>query len=336
MIGCLAYSNPYHGLDFIHFFIVLFQRLFMFLTGRGGGLSLAADEIQVLVLIGVSISSGIVGTFLVLRKMTMLANALSHTILLGIVGVFLFTQFNHHAEGHHEFHLLGMLIAAVVTGILTTFLTEFLTQTVHLQEDASTGLVFTTLFSIAIILVSMFTRNAHIGIEVVMGNVDALHVEDLKLVYAILLLNVCVFTAFFKEFKLTSFDSQLAKSLGVSTVFFNYFIMTQASLTSIGAFRAVGVLMVLAFIVGPTLTARLLTNDLKALILLSGGLGSLASFCGVAFSRHYLSVYGIPLATSGVTVCMIALFFGLAIVCSPKSGLFIRWLRRRKLKQKVT
>nr|MBA3815720.1 metal ABC transporter permease [Parachlamydiaceae bacterium] len=155
--------------------------------------ALASDEIQILVLAGVAISSALVGTFLILRKMTMLANSLSHTILIGIVIAFLITQngvFDQEHEHHQAINVKAMLFASLVMGLVTTFLTEILTKWGRLQEDASIGIVSTNLFSMGVIGVTVLTRNAHIGIEAVMGNVDALQLSDCKLVYIVLLINV--------------------------------------------------------------------------------------------------------------------------------------------------
>lgn len=317
------YFNPYTGKTFFGVLGEILWRLWAFVTGEIGWQNLASDEIQILVLAGIAASAALIGTFLVLRRMTMLANSLSHTILIGIVLVFLWTQGAVGADEHGHAGVIdiqAMLIAALIMGLVTAFLTEMLTKVVRLQEDASTGLVFTSLFAIGVIALTVLTRNAHIGTEVVMGNADALQLDDCKLVYLILLINIAVFTLFFKEFKITTFDSGLARALGFTPFIFNYLLMIQVSITSIGAFRAVGVLMVLAFITGPVLTARLLTHDLKKLILVAMLLGIMASIVGVALSRHMLTVYGMPLSTGGIVVCVIVVEYLFTI--------FIRLLRK--------
>lgn len=310
----MLYHNPYSDQTFLSFFQELFKRFSFFIKGDLSFNDLVSDEIQVLVLIGIASSSALVGTFLVLKRMSMLANSLSHTILLGIIIAVAIT--GHGFEYSEDYlKLIDMkiiLIASLVSGFLTTFLTEFLTNSGKIQVDASTGIVFTTLFALGIILTTILTRNAHIGTEIVMGNIDALHIDDCKLVFWIFLLNVCLTLCFFKEYKITSFDSVLARSLGFFPSFFNYLLMVQASITIIGAFRAVGVLVVLAFIVGPVLTARLLTQDLKVLLILAVVVGWLTSLCGVAVSRHFLTVYEMPLSTSGIVVCIMVAFFFLA------------------------
>lgn len=304
-----TYSNPYYGLNFWEFILVFAGRFLALISGQVKFSQLASDEIQIIVLSGVAISSALVGTFLILRHMTMLANALSHTILLGIVFAYLFTG-NTSAHGHHTtLYLPTMLGAALMTGILTTFLTNLLTKVVRLQEDASIGLVFTSLFALGIILVTVLTRSAHIGLEVVMGNADALQLEDCNLVFLILAINITVFILFFKEFQITTFDPILAKALGFSLVFFDYLLMILTSATSVGAFRAVGVLMVLALITGPSLTARLISHNLKKMLILASLIGCIASFIGVALARHFLSVYDIPLSTGGIVVCTILIIY---------------------------
>lgn len=316
--------NPYFGNHLGDFFLTLIYRLPKIM---GGNVELALDELQLLVLICVGISSSLVGCFLVLRRMTMLANALSHTILLGIAITYVLT----FQEGSEEGVRMGdLFVAALVTGMLTTFLTEFLSRVMGLQEDASTGLVFTSLFALGIVVVTAWSRNAHIGAEVVMGNADALHPKDLTMVAWIMVGNLLLFALLFKEYQLTTFDGSLAKAVGVSVGIYNYLLMAQVSATAIGAFRAVGVLMVLALMIGPALTARLLTHRLKGMLLWSCGVAVSSALLGVALSRHMLSVYHTPLSTAGLTVCVITGLFLVALLFSREQGVVTHWLRLRR------
>lgn len=324
------FFNPYYGQNFWEFLVEFIHRMEWLLTGQLNIQDLVSDELQVLVLMGVAISSALVGTFLILRRMTMLANSLSHTILMGIVLAFFLTSLSSHQEGAHSDHVAPlpiMLLAALLVGLLTTFLTQFLTKTGKLQEDASTGLVFTSLFALGIILVTVLTRDAHIGTEAVMGNADALHSSDLFWVYIIVLCNLFLFIFFFKEFKLTTFDTNLAYALGFSPAFFNYLLMAQVSATSITSFRAVGVLLVLAFMTGPPLAARLLTHHLKTMLIGAMGLGSLCALVGVALTRHILTIYGTALSTSGVVVCTILVMYVCIIIFSLNRD---SWTKRKK------
>jgi len=297
------YYNPYSNETFFGFFLQFAIRLWAFLTGKLSVDGWVSDEIQVFVLIGVAASSAILGCFLVLRRMTMLANALSHTILLGIVGAYVLTigVASDHGGSHHDsINITAMLWASLAMGLVTTFLAEFLNKNMGLQEDASIGIVFSSLFALGVILVTLLTRSAHIGTEVVMGNVDGLQLADCKLVYFTLGVNCIIILLFFKEFKLTTFDQGFSRSLGISPTIYNYLLMTLVSATAIAAFRAVGVLMVLSFLTGPSLTARFLTDRFKPMIFISIGIGVFCSFTGVALSRHLLTVYGIALSTGGL------------------------------------
>jgi manganese/zinc/iron transport system permease protein len=329
------FFSPYYDQNFFQVIGQFFYRMSTLVSGNLAWSDLASDDIQILVLMGVAASSALVGSFLVLRRMTMLANSLSHTILMGIVLAYFFSN-----EGPNHSHdstppMQSMLIASLIMGFITAFLTEFLTKVGRLQEDASTGLVFTSLFALGVIALTILTKNAHIGTEAIMGNADALHIDDIKWTYWILGGNALLISLFFKEFKITTFDPALAAALGFSTLFFNYLLMAQVSATSISAFRAVGVLLVLAFMTGPVLTARLLVSDLKQLVLVAVGLGMLASLIGVALARHILSNWGIALSTSGLVVCCIAILYMLAILFAPQRGLILTWIYKRKLQNNL-
>lgn len=297
--------NPYHGETFFSFLLIFIQRMSHVLFGSLSFNDLASDEIQIFVLAGVAISSALVGSFLVLRRMTMLANSLSHTILMGIVLAYFFTE---------GFSMPALLIASLLMGLLTTFLTEFLTKAGKVQEDASTGIIFTSLFALGVILVTILTRDAHIGTEAVMGNADALHRDDLFWVYFVVLANILLISLLFKEFQLSTFDSALAYSLGFSPLIFNYLLMAQVSATTMTSFRAVGVILVLAFMTAPVLTARCFTHRLKSLLFISSFLGVLCSFIAVAATRHILTVYGMALSTSGVVVCTLLVLYLLVLM----------------------
>lgn len=291
--------NPYRGVDFFQFFGVFFSRLFSLKA-------LAPDEIQVFVLFLIGLAASLVGTLLVLKRMTMLANSLSHTILVGIVIAYLFLFKNSSGM---PINVSVLILASFITGLITTFLTQFLHQVIKLQEDASIGIVFTSLFALGIVLVTLYTRNAHIGIEVVMGNADALHFDDLKIAALAAALNISFIFIFFKEWKLVCFDQGLAASLGFRPTMFYYLLMFLTSATAISAFRAVGVMLFLAFLVGPPLIARLISTSLKKILWISIGISACASLVSVALARHILSVYQISLSTSGLAVSFIGFCF---------------------------
>lgn len=298
--------NPYYNQDFFGFFFVLFQRLSQLLTGHIGIHNLASDEIQMLVLACLGVSSALCGSFLVLKKMTMMANSISHTILLGIIPAFLLGS-------GERFDLFTLIMAAIIAAWLTAFCTQALCNFTRLQVDASLGIVFTSLFALGIILATLLTRNSHIGAETVMGNVDALHPDDLKGALFILLLNLSMIVLFYRYWQITAFDSAYATLLGIPAERFNYLLLFLSSLTLVGSFRAVGVLMVLTFITAPPLIARLFCSSLKKLLFISTTIAFFVSLSGVALSRHFLTVYDLALSTGGLLVTLFGIIYLLSI-----------------------
>lgn len=312
--------NPYIETNFFTFFTTLFWRIFDFPT------QLASDEVQLLTLIAVSLSCALTGVWLTLRKMTMLANALSHTVLLGIVLAFLvyksFYPINLDATFALPFSYL--FIAALFVAVVTTYLTQVLNKKGRLQEEASIGIVFTTLFALGVLIVNLTARNACIGIEAVMGNVDVLSKNDLSIVYPIFLINLAAILLFSKELLISTFDEAFAKALGFKTNLITYGLMALVSLTIISSFKAVGVIMVLSFLTIPAVISRLYTHSIKKMLFLSCLIGVGSSLIGVALSRHILTEFGVPLSTGSLIVTLLSLF-------ALGSLLFYKFKNRRLL-----
>ncbi|MBF8262725.1 MAG: ABC-type transporter, permease subunit [Parachlamydiales bacterium] len=307
--------SPYWDLHFFEIFAQIGQRLLLLF--QGGGI-LAADEIQILVLGCISISCGVLGPVLVLKKMTMLANSLAHTILLGLAISFLISRSMFSSTGFDMPHLLfGALIAA----LLTVFSTYVLTRLFRLQEDASIGLVFTALFALGIVVVTLFTRDVHLSVEVVMGNADALRFEDLVVAADLALMNGLFVLLFFWPLQMSSFDSGQSMMMGNRLNLLQPLLLFLTAASCIGAFRAVGVLLVLSFLVGPFLIARLFFHRLWHLLIVTPAIGIFASLIGVALARHLLSVYGLALSTGGIVSTLIALLYPAARIVSKFSRL---------------
>ena len=292
----------YWGKDFFTFFVVLLGRCF-----RGEIIHPESDEVQIVVLACIGIACAMVGSFLVLRKMAMVANAISHTVLIGVVGAFLVL---HYGLGKPFSQLLDidmklLVMASLLASLVTMGCTEFLHQTLRLSKDASIGLVFTSLFSAGIVLVTLFTKNTHIGAELIMGNVDMLHPHDIWTGLILVGLNLMGFVLLKKEYVVTSFDGPFAKMVGISPIVMQYVMVVQTSITLVGAFRAVGVVLVLALLVVPPVTARLFVHRVWPMIGVSAGISSGAALIAVALSRHMVTVYDIALSTSGLMVVLL-------------------------------
>lgn len=303
--------NPYSGLDGFSTLILFFQRMFLWAFGSLQIEQLASDEIQMLSLSAVAVSCACVGAFLVLKRMTMLANSLSHTILPGLVVAYWICKFYTDQIGFSvsDMSILTLVLASVATALLTIGMIWVLKHGFNLHEDASISLVSTMMVAIGIVFVTVLTRSAHLGIEAVMGNVDALHRNDLIHISQILVFDLLAIFPFFHRWKIISFDPQFAKTQGVSEGLWSAVLLFITALTVVGAFRAVGILLVLVFLVGPVLTARLFTSRLLSMVLLACGIGVFLSLLGVAVSRHFLSMYEVPLSTAGIVSTLIGLTY---------------------------
>ncbi len=290
-------------------------------------MSTAQMEIQAIAAV-VAVACALPGVFLVLRKMAMMSDAISHAILPGIVVAFFITE---------DLASPLLIAAAALTGILTVFLVEMLHRTRLVKEDAAMGLVFPALFSIGVIMISRFAGGVHLDIDaVLLGELafapfDRLVVfgydigpRSLYLMGGILLVNLVFILLFFKELKLATFDPGLAAALGFSPLLIHYALMTLVSVTAVGAFEAVGSILVVALMIAPPATAYLLTERLGLMILLSAGIGVASAISGY-WGAHLLdaSLAAPPPPPGGA-------LFGLVYLTAPRRGLIAIARRRQR------
>ncbi|MCM1299370.1 MAG: metal ABC transporter permease [Firmicutes bacterium] len=266
----------------------------------------AAVEIQLIAALTAA-ACAIPGVFLVLRKMSMVSDSITHTILLGIVLAFFLTE---------DLSSPLLMIGAAVMGPVTVWLTELLTKTRLLSEDSATGTVFPLLFSAAVILITRYAGNAHLDTDsVLLGELafapfDRLTVNGADIgakgIYisgALLIINVVFTAVFFKELTLVSFDPILAAITGFSPAILHYALMTAASLTAVGAFEAVGSVLVTAFMIAPAAAAYLLTDNLKKMLILAVLIGGISGILG------YHTAALLEVSIAGAMACFCGLFF---------------------------
>jgi manganese/zinc/iron transport system permease protein len=271
----------------------------------------------------VACTCGILGCFLILRQMAMIGDAISHAVLPGIVIAFLLA-------GSRD--SLSMLLGAGTIGVLTTFFIEFLHRKARLQSDASIGVVFTMLFALGIILISLFAAQVDLDQDCVLYGEIAYVPLDLwitaagnimgpRAVYtlgAVLLLNIITIKLFFKEFYLTTFDPGYATAIGISTAVWHYALMGMVSLTTVASFEAVGAILVVAFLIAPPATAYLLTTSFKKMLWITVFTGIL-----VAFSGYYLAVI-LNASIAGAMASMAGFWFVMAFLFSPSEGMVFK------------
>ncbi len=294
--------------------------------------SVLATSDLVVILVGmlVGVASSLLGTFLVLRGNSLLSDAISHAVLLGIVLVYLLT-----GNQYSPFFIVG----AASVGLLTVFLTELLSATRRVKADAAIGLVYPFLFALAVLLINLFARNVHIDTDaVLLGEIGFSWLDTTRLLGhdvptnlltlgGVTLLNALFVTLFYKELKLTTFDPGLAAALGLSPSLMHYGLLGLTSVTAVTAFDAVGAVLFVAFVIVPPATGYLLTDRLWRMLLYGCGVAVASSLLG------YLSAMSLNVSIGGMMALWTGIFLLAAFLFGSRHGLLAQEKTRRRQQQ---
>jgi manganese/zinc/iron transport system permease protein len=284
-------------------------------------------EIQLIAVV-VAVACALPGTFLVLRRLALVSDAISHSILLGIVlGFFVVGSVDSPV----------LLLGAALVGLATVVLVQLLERTRLVKEDAAIGLVFPALFSIGVILISRYADDVHLDVDAVLLGELAFAPFDrlefwgwdwgptsLVVMGTILALNIAAIALFWKELKLSTFDPALAIALGFTPALVQYALMGLVSLTAVGAFDAVGSILVVALMIAPPAAAYLLTDSLPRLLLLASAIGAASALAG------YWLAYALDASIAGAMASMTGVAFALAWLFAPDRGLLAAARRRAR------
>lgn len=286
-----------------------------------------------IVLMGFLVSGtcGLVGCFAILRRMALVGDAISHSLLPGITLAFLLT---------HSRDTLPMMIGAIAAGMLTVALIEAIRYSSRIKADAAVGIVFSSLFAVGVILISVFADKVDLDAECVLyGELGFIPLEEVAYfgdraigpepvvrMAVIAVIAIVLLIVFYKEMLVTSFDGGLAASLGISPARYQYGLTLFLSIVIVSSFESVGVVLVIAMIIFPGATALLLTDRL-----------STALWISTVFSAFY-AIFGFHLATwlnasiaGGMTV-IAGVLFGFVWLASPNQGLIVQYRRRQSNK----
>lgn len=289
---------------------------------------MSSHQIEIIILACLTASAcALPGVFLVLRRVALMSDAISHAILLGIVLAFFITK---------NLSSPLLVLGATLTGILTVTLTEAIIKTRKLKEDAAIGLVFPLLFSIGVILINLFARDIHLDAgcvlfgeiafapfnRLVINNVD-LGPQSMWITGGILLINIIFIVCLYKELKIATFDKELSASLGFRPQLINYLLMTLVSVTAVASFESVGSILVVALMIGPAAAAYLLTDRLSHMIFLSIGIGLMASIGGYALA------YFLDASIAGSMATFTGIIFFLILVFAPDRGLLAKFFVKK-------
>jgi len=293
----------------------------------------AQIEIQLIASL-VAAACAIPGAFLVLRKMAMISDAISHSILPGIVIGFFITQ---------DLNSPLLIVLAAITGIITVVLVEYIQKTGLVKEDTAIGLVFPALFSIGVILIAKNANDVHLDVDaVLLGELafapfdrfiiaeNDLGPKSLWIIGIILIITLLLLVAFFKELKVSTFDKGLATSLGFSPAIIHYGLMSVSSVTTVGAFDAVGAILVVALMIAPAAAAYLLTRDLKKMLILSVCFGVVSAILGY-WVAHWLDA-----SIAGSITTVLGLVFLMVYLFAPNKGIIAVIYREKQQRTEVS
>jgi manganese/zinc/iron transport system permease protein len=268
------------------------------------------------------------GAFLVLRRLSLLADAISHSILLGIVLAWILVR-----DLGSPFLLLG----ATASGVFAVWLVEWFQQRAGIKEDAAMGLVFPALFSAAVVLISQLAHSVHLDTDAVINGrlelafLDPLIVGNIPvgprsawILGGLVALQLILLAIFFHPLRIVWFDSAFAASIGISPVLFHWGVTTTASLTCVSAFDALGSILVVALMVGPASSALLWAKQLSGVLVLS------VIFALISATLGFVTGAILDVSLSGMIAVCTGVVFGISWFAAPEDGLVAQWARKRR------
>ncbi len=265
---------------------------------------------------------GVVGCLVILRRMAFLGDALSHAMIAGVAGGYLFMKLLFGVEAHAPAMLLGSLIAAVITVALI----GFVSRASRVKEDTAIGIMYTGVFAGGVVLVSIFRNYIHIDLmHFIMGDVLGVADADLWVAAIASSLVLTIIILFFRHFQITSFDPVMAVSIGLPVVFIDYLLTTCVSLVVVSAVSMVGVILVVGLLITPAATAYLLCDRLDRMMFTAAGFG-FSSVVGGLYLCFWLDSSG-----GGAVMLFSTAQFILVLIFAPRYGLLARQLQLYRL-----
>jgi ABC-type Mn2+/Zn2+ transport system permease subunit/Mn-dependent DtxR family transcriptional regulator len=284
---------------------------------------LEAYEIRALVASAlVGVVCGVLGCFIVLRNMALIGDALSHAILPGVVVGF-------WVAGHS---VLAFFTGSVLAGLVTAVLITWLQRNVKTKDDSAIGIVFSVMFALGIIGISWLTRREGVHLDMkdfLFGNVLGVSDDDLKLTGLICLYVVLSVIFFYRYLMLTTFQSVVARTMGISTGAVHYFLMLLLSFTVVAALQSVGVILVVAMLIIPASTALLLSQRLRTVLFIAAAVGLVSTSSGLFLAIVWDTTPG-PMMTLTAAACYV-----LAALFARKRGLLYRWYHRMMKRKNI-
>ncbi|MBD7907869.1 metal ABC transporter permease [Sporosarcina gallistercoris] len=257
----------------------------------------------------VGIICGVIGSFIVLRGMALMGDAISHAVLPGVAISYMLS--------------INYFYGAVLTGVLTAFGIGAISQNSRIKSDSAIGIVFSAFFALGIILITK-ARSATDLTQILFGNVLSVRDSDMWITLVIGAVVIGTVALFFKELLISSFDETMAAAYGLNTRFIHYAIMFLLTLVTVASLQTVGVILVVSMLITPASAAYLLTNRLSTMVFLASFFGALSAVIGLYFSFLYNMPSGPVIALATTSIFVIAFLF------SPQQGLITQMSKTRR------
>lgn len=276
------------------------------------------------------VASGLVGSFLLLRKRSLMGDALSHACLPGIVLLFI-VMVTMGSEGKN---LAGLLLGASATGVAGVGLVMLISNTSRVKDDAAMGIVLSVFFGIGIAMLAMIQTvpgASSAGLEkFIYGQAASMVMQDFMLLSGVALLITVVCMFLMKEFALLCFDQSFGRCMGVPVHLLDMVLMALVAAVTVVGMQAVGLILIIAYLITPAATARFWTDNLRTMLVLSSVFGGLSGWLGASISAL------LPKMPAGaVIVLMAATLFIFSMLFGTARGIVKRVISHRQLKIKV-
>jgi manganese/iron transport system permease protein len=258
--------------------------------------------------------TGAIGVYIVLRGLSFIGDALSHAIFPGIVIAFLIGQ--------------SIFTGALVFGVLTSAAIAIVAQNRRVKEDSAIGVMFAGTFALGVVLISSsdnFTRDLA---SFLFGNVLGVTQNDILLSAIVGAIVIGLIVVFYRELLITSFDRAAAQAMGLPVFWLDLLLLVMVSMTIVVSLRAVGNILVVAMLVTPAATARLLTDRMLPMMLVSATIGAFSGVAGLFISYHQ------DVAAGGTIVLVATAIFGAVWLLAPRHGVVASRLAHRFAERK--
>ena len=269
----------------------------------------------------VGLMCGVLGSFIVLRNMSLIGDALAHSILPGVVIAFVIVGYS----------TLGFFTGAVIAGLVTAVCITWIQHNIKTKNDAAIGIVFTAMFSLGVMGISKISEaGVHLDLnDFLFGTVLGVSDEDLYLTGFITLYVIFSVIVFYRYLFVTTFQEVIAQTMGISVKIVHYFLMLLLSFAVVASLQTVGVILVVAMLITPASTALLLSDRLKWVVFISAMLGLLSAIFGLFLAILIDSTPGPAMAVMATFIYLLAAIF------SPKKGLLFRYIHKLNLQRRI-